>query len=324
MSTSAVSVISLGGTIAMTSQGAGASPALDAEDLLAAIPELEASGLEIRAHSFRNLPGASLGFGDLAALARHIDAEVIEGADGIVVTQGTDTIEETAFFLHLTVKAAVPIAVTGAMRHASMSGADGPANVLAAIRVAASGEHDLGCVVVMSDEIHDARRVRKVHSMSTAAFASPDTGPVGYVVEGQPRLLTLPGPRSAVPLTAEVTAVRVPIVPIALGTDAEGLRPFTEGADGLVVAGLGAGHVPEVLAEPLGDLASRIPVVLASRTGAGPVLTSTYGFPGSERDLQARGLINAGFLDPYKARILLHLLIASGRSTPDIRATFSP
>ncbi len=113
------------------------------------------------------------------------------------------------------------------------------------------------------------------------------------------------------------------LITACLGDDAELLRRLDSGFDGLVIAGFGVGHVPAAFVEPLTELASRMPIVLASRTGAGPILRSTYGFPGSERDLQDRGVINSGFLGPFKARILLHILVAAGADHHEIMRAFA-
>ena len=248
------------------------------------------------------------------------------GARGVVVTQGTDTLEETAFLADSVWPHEAPFVLTGAMRNPTLPGADGPANLLAAIRVAASGAaRGRGALVVFSDEIHAARFVRKAHSTSTAAFASPDAGPVGHVVEQVPRFLT-GMPRRA--LVAGVTrdaaaAVRVGLYTMTLDDDGLPLERFARTHHGLVVAGFGAGHVPAWLAAPLGELASAMPVVLTSRTGAGPVLEATYGAPGSERDLRARGLVSGGFAHPYQARVLLRLLIARGAGRDAIAAAFA-
>lgn len=312
--TRTVAVYSLGGTIAMTADPAtgGVVPALSAHDLLAAVPRLEGRGVELRVHDFRRVPGASLTFGDLAELGAAID-EILAGGDvdGVVITQGTDTIEETAFVLDLHHGHEQPVVVTGAMRNPTMAGPDGPANLYAAVLAAAAPElRGAGVLVVLNDEIHAARHVRKSHTTSPAAFTSPAAGPLGRIAEDGVRLTSAP-PRRFGPLPRRRGRdVRVGLYTASLGDDGELLAAWEGRCDGLVVAAFGVGHVPQRLVESLERLAARVPVVLASRIDNGPVLTGTYGYPGSEKDLIARGLVPAGDLGPYQARLLLHELLA--------------
>jgi L-asparaginase len=296
-----VSVFSLGGTIAMTNSAdasAGVVPTLDAAALLATVPGLSELDLKITAQSFRCLPGASLSFDDISQLAAAVRDELDACADGVVITQGTDTIEETAYFLDLTVDRAGPVVVTGAMRNPTAASADGPGNLLAAVQAAASTHlTGVGCVVVMADEIHAAKHVHKMNSTSLGAFASPDTGPIGRVVEGSPYLMARPIIAPTYPIPTR--GVRIGLITACLGDDAELLYRLHGGFDGLVIAGFGVGHVPAAFVDPL-----------------------TYGFPGSERDLQDRGLINSGFLGPFKARVLLHVLIAADSDHHEIVTAF--
>jgi len=320
-----VLVVSLGGTITMTAAAnGGVVPALAAHDLLAAVPGLADLDVAVETVDFRRLPGASLSLADVTALSRLVRQHLADGVDGVVVVQGTDTIEETAYLLDLHHPGPEPVVVTGAMRNPTLAGADGPANLLAAVQTAASQTaRGLGCLVVFADEIHAARRVRKTHSTAGSTFQSPNGGPLGYLVEGQPRLLNRLGSRHVVPLPGDGPRPRVVLLTISLGDDGVLLDGLADRADGVVIAGFGVGHVPQDLVPTLADLADRIPVVLASRTGAGPVLTTTYGFPGSERDLLSRGLIPAGFLDPYKARILLNALLAAGADQKTVTAAIT-
>lgn len=317
-----VAVIGLGGTIAMVG---GQSPTLTADQLVTGVPGLAELGIDLVTESRRQLPGASLTIADLIDTFDAIEAQLDAGADGVVITQGTDTIEETSYLLDLLHRRPEPIVVTGAMRNPSLAGADGPANLLAAVVTAASPEaRELGCLVVMADEIHAATRVRKTHSSSLTAFASPTGGPLGYVTERSAYLMNKPPRRLTLPVPAASAAQpRVGLYTATLGDDGALIPAFAEHLDGLVVAAFGVGHVPEPWVPQLAAVTARIPVVLASRTGAGLTAVETYAFPGSESDLIAHRMIPAGRLDPHKSRLLLHLALASGVSRDELDNIFA-
>jgi L-asparaginase len=288
---------------------------LTGDDLTAAMPGLSDLGHPVDIQDFDKIPSANLTAGKLLEVVDAASKAVTAGAAGVVITQGTDTMEESAFLADLVWPHPQPLVFTGAMRNPTLAGPDGPANLLAALRVACSPvARDLGALVVFKEEIHAARFVRKTHSTSTATFKSPNTGPIGHVVEDRVRILTRPqrldGVQGSVE-PAELDNIRVALYTVTLDDDGLLLQGLAESHQGLVVAAYGVGHVPAALAPVLGELASRIPVVLTSRTGSGSVVRNTYDSPGSETDLLQRGLIDGGFLDPYKARILLRLLLAT-------------
>jgi L-asparaginase len=328
-----VLVVSLGGTITMTAApGAGGiRPTLTADQLLAAEPRL-AQVAELEALTPMSLPGASLTVQQLREVAALLRAR-LDGAPaspvGAVVVQGTDTIEETAFVLDLlATQGGAPVVVTGAMRGPQAPGADGPANLLAAVTVAADARlRGLGALVVLNDEIHAARWVQKAHTALTSAFESPGTGRIGAVVEGRVQLFARPEGRVALPaaaVLADAAPAAIAQVPLGLGEDGR-LLPTLAGLGyaGAVIEGMGAGHAPAACVEALGALATQMPVVLCTRVRAGRVFTATYGFPGSEMDLLSRGLIAGGHITPGKARLLLSLLLSVGTDRSEIARVFA-
>ena len=319
-----VAVASLGGTITMTPAAAGAAvtPSLHAADLVRAVPGLDEVA-ELSAVTLRTEPGAWLTPVEVVAVGEWARRQVADGADGVVVVQGTDTIEETAYLLGLHWDRPQPLVVTGAMRAPTAAGADGPANLLAATVVAAAtASRDRGALVVLNDDVHAAARVRKTDTVAMHAFSSAPFGPVGRVHERSVTYAGAPGPWPALPAPRPGHDPRVALLETHLGDRGDLLRLVADaGYDGIVLAGFGAGHVSAALADVVGEVAARCPVVLASRTGGGPVLRSTYGFVGSEQDLLARGVIPAGWLDPRKARLLLWALLAAGHGVEEIRAT---
>jgi L-asparaginase len=327
MSKPRVAVASLGGTITMTTDDrddATVVPTLDADDLVASVPEL-ADAASLTAHTLSTIPGASLTPPDLLRALTWARKQVDGGADGVVLAQGTDTIEETAYLLDLHWEHSAPLVVTGAMRNPSLAGSDGPANLLAAVRAAASPRaRDLGALVIMNDQIHAAARVRKVRAGGTDAFASPDFGPLGFLEEGAVVIGNRPRRWPGIAAHPERSVPRIALLETYLGDDGATLDLVADaGYDGIVLAGFGVGHASPKIADALERAVARCPVVLASRTGSGTTYRATYGFIGSESDLLARGAIASGWLDPRKSRILLSSLISAGFDREAIRVEFA-
>ncbi len=314
-----IALFTLGGTISMAGKHR-----LSGDDLTAAVPGLAEVGHAVEIQDVEKVPSANLTASKMLDVVDAASKAVADGATGVVVTQGTDNLEETAFLVDQVWPHQQPFVLTGAMRNPTLAGPDGPANLLAAVRVACSpAARDLGALVVFKEEIHAARWVRKTHSTSTATFVSPNTGPIGHVIEDRVRVLTRPLRLDGVhgrAEPAELDATRVALYTVTMDDDGLLLAGLADTHQGLVVAGFGVGHVPSALAPVLGELAAAMPVVLTSRTGGGSVLRNTYTSVGSESDLLRRGLIDGGFLDPYKARVLLRLLLATD---DDIAAAFA-
>jgi len=328
MSLPHIAIASLGGTISMTPDEAagGVTPTLTAGQLAAAVPGL-GDVAHIEAETLFQLPSASISCENVLTALKWASEQVEQGATGVVLTQGTDTIEETAYLMDLYWQRPEPLVVTGAMRPPRAAGADGPGNLLSAVLTAASGQsRQRGVLVVLNDVIHAARYVRKRHTTAVQAFESPETGPQGMVVEGivryfhgvAPRAPRLPEP----PKDRQNT--RVAIVQTWLGDDGE-LADMVQqaGYDGMVIAGMGGGHVPFAFAERIEALCRAMPVVVATRTGAGPALSATYGYVGSEVDLTRRGVLMAGWLSPPKARTLLWAMLASGTPREALAETWA-
>lgn len=218
-----------------------------------------------------------------------------------------------------------PVVVTGAMRGADAPGADGPANLLAAARVAAAPEaRGLGTLAVLNYDIHAARFVQKSHTTLPSAFSSPLVGPLGAVVEGRPRFFVRVSRAPTLP-SADGPPAPVALVKWAMGEDGRMVSALPGlGYAGVVVEGMGAGHVPADAAPVLGELAAKVPVVLASRAMTGPVFTRTYGYPGSEIDLLARNLVPAGYLSGVKARLLLGFRLRTAKDPGAVAEAFAP
>jgi L-asparaginase len=273
--------------------------------LLESLPEL-GSFATIRQVPYRRVPSYALTALDWFELARTTQKLLDGDCDGVVITHGTNTIEETAFFLHLTVRSDKPVVLVGALRPASGMSSDGALNLLRAVQVAAAPQaHGLGCLVVLNDTVHSARQVTKTATFRVDAFRSPDTGPLGYAdADGRVVLYHRPRPRDEdlyFPAAGLTELPRVDVVVSHVGADGVLIdAAVAAGARGLVSAGTGAGRPTAAEDEALDRaMAAGVVICQATRVGGGRVALSP--------EMSRRGLIAADNLQPWKARVLLAL-----------------
>ncbi|MGF7185579.1 L-asparaginase [Desulfitispora alkaliphila] len=318
-----VVVITAGGTIAMT--GADdelATPQLKAEDIVMTVPGIEKEA-DLTWINWRNKPSPQMSIGDIAELSELVTAQCETNIDGVVITHGTDTMEEVAYLLDLTSrKQGKPVVLTGAQRHPSMPSPDGPVNFADAVRVASSslgGEQ--GVVVVFNGEIHSARDVEKTHTTRVDSFSSREFGPLGVVSNGNVYWYRKPVIVEEYP--GGELHDQVFILNVNLGSNGYLLDELVErGARGIVLEALGGGHVPPEWMKSISRaINKRIPVVLSSSC-RGRLLTSTYGYRGAEVDLINIGVIFGDGLPPKKARIKLIALLGAGYTEYEIKKRF--
>ncbi|MGP9682966.1 asparaginase [Brachybacterium sp. AOP3-A1-3] len=324
---SAVTLLALGGTIFMTQGADGGHAAPDA----AAGERMSSTlidGVELTAHEIANVSSSDVRPRHLAEVLERARQAVDDGAHGVVLTHGTDTLEESAFLLNRYWDRDAPLVVTGAMRPASAPGADGPANLHDAVRSAASpAARGVGVLVVFDAQVHLADQVTKASSRSVSAFASAPSGPLALVDSAELRLLQAM-PERVARLSAGAPSAHLPPVPTVMaGLDDDlDLLDHLPAASlaGLVIAGVGMGHVsPAAMPRLRRLLETGVPVVVATRIASGGTSTHHYAYPGSEVDLLDAGAVMAGFLSPAKARLLLRALLAEHAPTGAIHAAFA-
>lgn len=305
-----ITVLSTGGTIASTPAEDGATPSKSGEDLIAAVPELE-SYANIEATEVVQTPSFDMDIESLTALAEQTRTTVDDGTDGVVITHGTDTMEESAYYLDLVLDLSEPVIFTGAQRRSDETSPDGPSNLLTAVR-AASHERfrgEGGVYIAFDEELHAARDVTKGHTSALSAFVSPDKCPVAQFTRGDVRVHRNPGSRSdSIDVTA--TSADVPMVKTGISVGARQLNDALEaGVDGIVVEGTGLGNTTSALGDAIGEaLEANVPVVITSRCQGGAV-APVYGTPGGGETLRSHGIIDGGDLPAHKARLKLMLLI---------------
>ena len=297
----------MGGTISSVSTGGAdeVAPSLKAEQLIESVPAL-AGVASIEWGDVATIASFDVTFANMHELATAVKQAAADGVDGVVITHGTDTIEETAYGLALMAPREIAVVLTGAMRNPTLPGADGPGNLLTAFLAAACPDAGrLGPVVAFNDEIHAARFVSKSHSTRPSTFASGGAGPIGEVIEGRAYVWFTPVYDDYLGLPDAPPVPRVPLIKVASEIDDLLLRAAIEsGPDAIVIEGFGGGHALSPLLDAIDDAAAReIPVVMAPRVFAGRTLERTYRIPGAETDLIDRGVIPAGHLPGHKARL---------------------
>jgi L-asparaginase len=310
-----IGILFTGGTISMRVDPAtgAAVPAFGADEIVAQVPQLASVG-DIETEDFSRLPGPHVTPEQMWRLARRAAAWLERpDVDGLVITHGTDTIEETAYLLDLVLTTDKPVVLLGAMRTVSDASWDGPANLLAAARVAASPDaRGRGVMVVMDELILPAREVRKVHTEASGSFATPEFGPVGVVDAGvvtfRRTSVPRPGwrdPRADAGLRVTRLETHVGLVQTYTGMDDRLIRSSMEdGARGLAIIAFGRGNVPPSIMPALNDAVGRgMLVTISSRCVAGRV-KPRYGYEGGGLELQRIGAILAGDLSGAKARLL--------------------
>jgi len=310
-----VIVLTTGGTIASKAGGNGlnVSGAMSGESLLERVALPQTRDCEVEVRSILQKPSNAISLDDLVKLSRQCqtldqDPDVI----GIVITHGTDTLEETAHFLDLTLSLqSSALVMTGSQRAPHEEGTDAIRNLANAITVAAEPcMRGIGVTVVFNESIYAARSVRKLNSYRLNGFGAPDSGALGYV-DGQ-RVYLAQTPRRAATLPLGDSLPRIDILPSYLDASPQLLEfAVASGAQALVVEGLGRGHVPPTWIEAIGEATrAGVPVAVVSACHEGPVNTR-YEFPGSLASLQAHGAIAVRDLSARKARLTLAVLLST-------------
>lgn len=314
-------IITTGGTIAMTKSHEGVVPFAGGNSLITQIPRLEEYA-EIEHVEFSNIPSPYMNPSMMWELSRVVQRIVDrEDVSGVVITHGTDTLEETSYFLDLTVRTDKPIVMTAAMRNINELGTDGPRNVLASVKVATSeAAGGMGVMVCLNDEIHAAREVTKTYTSNVATFESPGYGPLGIVDEDA--VVFFRKPLLRMHIETDAIEERVALVKTFTGDDGRILREVVKlGYRGIVLEGFGRGNVPPDIADAVSEVVRDVVVVLTSRCFKGRVL-DVYGYKGGGADLVKRGVILGQEVSAQKARIKLMIALGKTLDREEIRRLF--
>ena len=319
-----IAIYFTGGTISMRVDPkiGAAVPALSGKDIVENVPEL-ATVADFEIIDFGRYPGPHWTLPLMMDLSRKVRETLNRPeVDGVVITHGTDSLEETAFLLDLTIESEKPVVFVGAMRNSSELGWDGPSNLLAAVRVALTpSSRSKGVMVVMNDTALAASEVTKTHTESFDSFQSPDFGALGVVDKGE--VIMRCSPLGRVHVNTDTLVEPVFLIKVAAGVDSTLLHACIDaGAKGVIIEAMGRGNVPPACLDGIQRaIKQNIPVVMASRCHRGRVLDS-YGYQGGGRQLRNLGVIFADFLNGQKARIKLALVLSLTNNLSEVRALF--
>lgn len=309
--TKKILILHTGGTISMSEDATGKIKP-NAQNPLAELPLDSQGQIQLVTEEIFNLPSPHITPAHMLRLSQRLRQAAVEGFDGAVVTHGTDTLEETALFLDLTLTSTMPVVVTGAMRSSNEIGSDGLYNFRTAIMVAsANASVGKGVVVVMNDEIHSARYVTKTHTTNVATFRTPTFGPIGIVSEGHVNYMQTINPQPHLPIEKVITEVYLIKAYAGMtGTLFQALnQPTTRG---IVIEALGAGNLPpQTLAALQALVHQNIPLVLVSRCFNG-IAEPVYDYQGGGVNLAQMGIIFCRGLNGPKARIKLLVGLSAG------------
>lgn len=322
-----VQFIATGGTIAMKVDPVtkGVKPAVTGDELLQAVPDA-AKFATVEVQNFSNIPSDYVDPPFWAKLTKAVEDSLARPeVAGVVIAHGTDTLEETAYWLDLTVKSDKPVVLIGAQRNGSVSDFDGPRNLLNAVRVAVSPEaKGKGAMITMNNQINGARFVTKTHTANVETFKSGDFGFLGEIWDDRVIFSNAPLRRQTIEVGDGAEPPRVEIIPMFGGADGSLLRYAVDaGAKGIVVQGAGMGQMNAPMYEAVKYALSKgVPVVVSTRVHTGRT-RPLYGFVGGGKTTFEAGAVMSGDLSPQKSRILLMLLLQQGKTSKDeLQAAF--
>ena len=317
-------VVFTGGTFSMMidEKTGGAVPRYSGKELLGMIPEVK-SLAKIECFDFGKYPGPHVTPELMLDLSKKINAKLkSDKFDGVIVTHGTDTLEETAYFLDLTIKTEIPIVVIGSMKNSSEPDWDGPKNLIDALHICLNeNSNNLGVLVCLNGEINAASEVTKIYSDSVESFKSLDFGTLGFVQKG--RVIFNRLPRHLETIQTKKINTNVDLLTVYAGMDEKFFKFSADsGVDGIVVEALGVGNVPPPAFEGIKYAVEKgIPVILTSRCPAGET-DYVYSYPGAGKHLHNLGVIFSDYLNGQKARIKLMIVLGQTNNLSEIKRFF--